>query len=142
MADAAVKDLSPASLAYGSCDVRIVMCRRTPNERGEFFWGPNESGSYDEHTPVLRIMRARSPKQLVLVGHACHPTSTGLVDKWSPDYPGSMRRKLDIPDLPGSEQANATSISLPYFTSEQPELIDQYAQAFEKVWARREQLAR
>lgn len=46
-----------------------------------------------------------------------------------------------IPELPGSEQANATAISLPYFTSEQPELVEQYAQAFEKVWAHRQQLA-
>src|SRR5439155_9685006 len=58
-------------------------------------WGPNPNGSYDPHTPVLRITRAQSPKQLVLVGHACHPTSTGMTDKWSPDYPGAMRRKLE-----------------------------------------------
>lgn len=45
-----------------------------------------------------------------------------------------------IPELPGSEQANSTAISLPYFTSEQPELVEQYAQAFEKVWAHRKEL--
>lgn len=42
-----------------------------------------------------------------------------------------------IPDLPGSAQANATSIGLPYFTVDAPELCDQYAAAFEKVWAHR-----
>lgn len=47
-----------------------------------------------------------------------------------------------IPELPGSEQANRTSISLPVFTSEQPELVDQYAKAFEKVWAHRKKLTR
>ena len=46
-----------------------------------------------------------------------------------------------IPDLPGSEQANATAISLPYLTSDQPELVDQYVAAFEKVWAKRKDLA-
>lgn len=46
-----------------------------------------------------------------------------------------------IPELPGSEQANATAIPLPYFTSEAPELIDQYVKAFEKVWAHRKELA-
>jgi hypothetical protein len=71
------------------------MCRRLPNDRGEITWGPDPEGSYDPHTPVLRITRAQSPKQLVLVGHACHPTSTGTVDKWSPDYPGAMRRKVE-----------------------------------------------
>jgi dTDP-4-amino-4,6-dideoxygalactose transaminase len=46
-----------------------------------------------------------------------------------------------IPELPNSDKANATSISLPYFTSERPELIDQYIKAFEKVWAHRRELA-
>jgi dTDP-4-amino-4,6-dideoxygalactose transaminase len=47
-----------------------------------------------------------------------------------------------IPELPGSEEANATGISLPYFTSDQPELAEQYVLAFEKVWAHRKQLAK
>jgi len=47
-----------------------------------------------------------------------------------------------IPELPGSEQANATAIPLPYFTSDVPELVEQYARAFEKVWAHREELGR
>lgn len=46
-----------------------------------------------------------------------------------------------IPELPGSEQANATAIPLPYFTTEVPELVDQYVQAFEKVWAHRDEIA-
>jgi perosamine synthetase len=47
----------------------------------------------------------------------------------------------EIPDLPGSERANATAIPLPYFTSEVPELVEQYVRAFEKVWAHRRELA-
>ncbi|MBI5771369.1 MAG: DegT/DnrJ/EryC1/StrS family aminotransferase [Verrucomicrobia bacterium] len=47
-----------------------------------------------------------------------------------------------IPELPGSEQANRTSISLPVFTSEQPELVEQYVKAFEKVWAHRAKLGK
>jgi dTDP-4-amino-4,6-dideoxygalactose transaminase len=45
-----------------------------------------------------------------------------------------------IPDLPGSDEANRTGISLPYFTTDVPELVDQYASAFEKVWAHRDKL--
>ena len=45
-----------------------------------------------------------------------------------------------IPELPGSRQANATGIALPYFTNEVPELVDQYIAAFEKVWANRKKL--
>jgi perosamine synthetase len=43
--------------------------------------------------------------------------------------------------LPGSDEANRTAMMLPYFTSEQPELVDQYVKAFEKVWAHRQELA-
>jgi len=46
-----------------------------------------------------------------------------------------------IPELPGSEQANRTAIGLPLFTAEVPELVEQYAVAFEKVWAHRKELA-
>ena len=52
-------------------------------------------------------------------------------EKWwhhLPAQPGS---------LPGCDQANRTTIRMPYFTSEVPELIDQYVKAFEKVWAHR-----
>jgi dTDP-4-amino-4,6-dideoxygalactose transaminase len=54
---------------------------------------------------------------------------------------GWWHHKPVIPELPGCEQANATAISLPYFTSEVPELVDQYAKAFEKVWSHRRELA-
>ena len=46
----------------------------------------------------------------------------------------------EIPDLPGSKQANDTGIALPFFTEEAPELVEQYAKAFEKVWAQRASL--
>jgi dTDP-4-amino-4,6-dideoxygalactose transaminase len=48
-----------------------------------------------------------------------------------------------IPDrLPGLEAIERTGISLPRFTKPVPELIDQYVQAFEKVWAHRNQLGK
>jgi dTDP-4-amino-4,6-dideoxygalactose transaminase len=47
-----------------------------------------------------------------------------------------------IPDLPGSEQANQTAIGLPYFTRPEPELVEQYVKAFEKVWAHRSELGK
>jgi dTDP-4-amino-4,6-dideoxygalactose transaminase len=43
--------------------------------------------------------------------------------------------------LPGSDQANRSAIALPYFTSEAPELMEQYVKAFEKVWSFRKQLS-
>lgn len=44
--------------------------------------------------------------------------------------------------VPGCDEANRTAISLAYFTSDQPELVEQYAAAFEKVWAHRDELAK
>jgi dTDP-4-amino-4,6-dideoxygalactose transaminase len=43
--------------------------------------------------------------------------------------------------LPGTTQVNATHIFLPLVHGEAPELLDQWVQAFEKVWANRAQLA-
>ncbi len=43
--------------------------------------------------------------------------------------------------LPGCEQVNRTAIRVPLFQQDAPELVDQYATAFEKVWAHRKSLA-
>jgi len=43
--------------------------------------------------------------------------------------------------LPGVDEALRTGITLPRFTKDVPELIDQYVKAFEKVWAHRNELA-
>jgi dTDP-4-amino-4,6-dideoxygalactose transaminase len=40
----------------------------------------------------------------------------------------------------GCDEVNRTAISLAYFTSDQPELTEQYAAAFEKVWAHRDKI--
>lgn len=48
-----------------------------------------------------------------------------------------------VPDrLPGLEETLRTGVSLPRFTKPVPELIDQYVQAFEKVWAHRAALGK
>lgn len=44
--------------------------------------------------------------------------------------------------IPGCEEINKTAILMPYWTSEQPELVEQYGAAFEKVWAHREELGK
>jgi dTDP-4-amino-4,6-dideoxygalactose transaminase len=46
-----------------------------------------------------------------------------------------------IPEkMPGCEYVNANHIFLPLFYGEAPELIEQYAKAFEKIWAHRDKL--
>lgn len=50
---------------------------------------------------------------------------------------------VNIPaTLPGTEQVNRTALHLPLFYEDVPELEDQYVKAFEKVWARRGELAK
>jgi perosamine synthetase len=41
---------------------------------------------------------------------------------------------------PGCDRANETSLSVALFRTDQPELVEQYARAFEKVWANRDKL--
>lgn len=95
LAGRACGSLAPAEISYGSCSTRIGMCRRTLDERGKVTWRPNPAGSYDDHTPVLRVVRRGTPEEILVVGHACHPTSSGTIARWSPDYPGSMRDTLE-----------------------------------------------
>ena len=101
--DAALKNLSPATIEYGSIDFRGIGCNRRLPVDGKITWGPYPEGSFDGHTPILRIKRDQSPRQLVVVGHACHPTSSGKIEKWSPDYPGAVRDYLadQLPDTKG-----------------------------------------
>lgn len=51
--------------------------------------------------------------------------------------------KPKIPEtLPGSEEVNRTHFFVAFQYEEAPDVIEQYANAFEKVWAKREQLAK
>ncbi len=91
LVDDAISSLVSGTVQYGSLETRIGHHRRAP---GGKTWAVNPEGSYDAHTPVLRLGREGSPGEIVLVGHACHPTSSGGMDKWTPDYPGAMRRRI------------------------------------------------
>lgn len=42
--------------------------------------------------------------------------------------------------VPGCDEANRKAIQLPLWTTDQPELLEQYAAAFEKVWANRKSI--
>lgn len=96
LADRALASLAAAEIHFGSCNAQIGMCRRSLDKDGRVRWAPDPKGSYDRHTPILRIARRQSPRTILVVGHACHPTSMGEVkEEWSPDYPGAMRRKLE-----------------------------------------------
>ena len=92
--DAAIENLSPTTIEYGWFDFRGIGCNRRLPVEGKITWGPYREGLFDAHTPIFRIRRDAELKQLLVVGHACHPTSSGTIQKWSPDYPGAMRDYL------------------------------------------------
>ena len=92
--DAAMENLSPATIEYGWFDFHGIGCNRRLPVDGKITWGPYKEGPFDGHTPIIRIRRDIKPQQLLVVGHACHPTSSGTIQKWSPDYPGTMRDYL------------------------------------------------
>lgn len=98
--DAAVQDLCPATVQYSSIDFRGIGCNRRLPQEGKIIFGAYAQGSFDGHTPILRMTRTRSPRQIIMVGHACHPTSSANLEKWSPGYPGAMRDYLvaNLPD--------------------------------------------
>src|ERR1051325_8849597 len=95
LADRALNHAGPGSIAYHSLETRIGHNRRLLDASGRVHWAPNPQGSYDTHTPVLVVTRRRSPRRIVVVGNACHPTSSGMIPKWTTDYPGAMRDSLE-----------------------------------------------
>jgi hypothetical protein len=98
--DAAFANLAGSSIDYGWINYMGIGCNRRRPVDGKITWGPYKEGSFDGHTPVIRIKLA-GKQQLLVVGHACHPTSSGTIQKWSPDYPGAMRDFLTskMPDI-------------------------------------------
>ena len=98
--ESAIGDLCPATVQYSDIDFRGIGCNRRVSKEGRVSFGPNAQGAFDGHTPILRVIRTQSPRQIVMVGHACHPTSSGNIEQWSPGYPGAMRDHLvaNLPD--------------------------------------------
>ena len=82
---------------------------------------------------VVEALKAEGVNAGALSYRLQHKCPLYAEDEW-------WHHKPVIPELPGSEQANATAISLPYFTEDAPELVEQYVKAFEKVWAHRKEL--
>jgi perosamine synthetase len=85
---------------------------------------------------VVKALRAEGVGASAFNWNLLHKYPLFQEAKWwhhAPEQPG---------DLPGSDLANRTCFSMPIFTNEAPELIDQHVKAFEKVWANRKELAK
>lgn len=96
LADEALGNLTPGEVTYGHIDTMVGHNRRDPKGNGVVEWRPNPKNDYDTHTPILRLSRkGAAVDDIVLVGHACHPTSSGGINKFTPDYPGAMRDRIE-----------------------------------------------
>lgn len=91
LAGKALESLSPGKVGYTHMKAQVGHNRRIVKDGKVAGWGPSPDNHYDHHTPIFVIERDVMPKRIVLVSHACHPTATGSVNKWSPDWPGAMR---------------------------------------------------
>jgi neutral ceramidase len=94
-AQAAVEDLSPAEISYGSGQATFAVNRRTNpeasvpmlREKGEL------KGPVDHAVPVLSI-RSNGKLRGLLFGYACHSTTLSYF-KWCGDYPGFAMQDLE-----------------------------------------------
>jgi dTDP-4-amino-4,6-dideoxygalactose transaminase len=96
------------------------------------FIDEKESGM--NRAKVIEALKAEGVNASALHYTLQHELAVYAEDEW-------WHHKPELPELPGSRQANDSSIALPYFTKEVPEMVDQYIKAFEKVWAHRSELA-
>jgi neutral ceramidase len=105
LVDRAIDDLALGTLEFYGASCQVGHCRRKYVPQKHLVeWCPNPEGHYDKHTPVIKITRPgkEDGRRILMVAHACHPTSSGAMDKWSPDYPGAMRDQLIATLGPGT----------------------------------------
>lgn len=119
-------------------ELRGLYDQRTRPEAQRLYYDANvifveESEAGISRDKLVRALKAEGVAARPFIYRLQHKCALYAEEKW-------WHHKPSIPELPGSEKANATAIMLPYFTSPVPELIDQYVKAFEKIWAHREQL--
>jgi len=100
---AALGDLKPASLEYGSGRATFAVNRRVYHgDRVDF--GENLDGPVDWDVPVLRVKGTDGAIRAIIFGYACHGTSVQSGDDWytvSGDYMGYACRLLEA-NQPGA----------------------------------------
>lgn len=83
---AAVNDLQPAVLHFGTGKARFAVNRRQPTKDGVIN-GTNPEGPVDHSVPVLRITTPAHKLRAVVFGYACHNTTLDI-NEWCGDYAG------------------------------------------------------
>ena len=95
VAGAALKDLAPATIAYGEGSAGFAMNRRLPTPTG-FKNSPNKDGLVDHRVPVLKVVDRAGKLRAILFAYACHNTTLGGdIYQFSGDYAGYAQAALE-----------------------------------------------
>ena len=98
LADRAIAELAPATVAFGSARAAFAMNRRTPT-RERVLNHPNPHGPVDHAVPVLGVRDTQGGLRGLVFGYACHNTTMGF-RRWLGDYAGYAQQYLEE-DHPG-----------------------------------------
>jgi hypothetical protein len=103
-AQAALADLKPATLAWGTGKCNFVRNRRLYNANGTYLkMGPNPDKPVDDVVPVLRVSSPEGQLRAIVFGCACHAVTFGPDNlKISGDYVSFAKEKIES-DNPGIE---------------------------------------
>jgi hypothetical protein len=92
---AALGDLKPARLAYGTGQAGFAMNRRQATAKGVQI-GVNPQGPMDHEVPVLKVEGVDGSLRAVLFAYACHNTTlTGEFYELSGDYAGFAQEAVE-----------------------------------------------
>ncbi len=89
----AVKNLKPATLAFGQGEAAFAVNRRQKTEKG-ITLGVNREGPVDHGVPVLSVTAADGKLLAVAFGYACHNTTLSYF-QWCGDYAGFAQIEVE-----------------------------------------------
>lgn len=94
--DAALADLQPAQLSWGSGTATFAVNRRNnPADKvPELRAAGTLRGPFDHDVPVLAVRDSAGKLTAVVFGYACHATTLALF-QWCGDYPGYAQIELE-----------------------------------------------
>ncbi|MGC8760919.1 MAG: neutral/alkaline non-lysosomal ceramidase N-terminal domain-containing protein [Bryobacteraceae bacterium] len=98
---AALADLAPAEIAFGSGEARFGVNRRQFTDKGVII-GVNPDGPTDPRVPVVRVTSPSGKVRALLFGYACHNTTlTAEFYQLSGDYAGYAQAEIER-EFPGA----------------------------------------
>ena len=101
LAEAALADLQPARVSWGTGVGFFAMNRRKPTAEGVVN-APNPRGYVDRTVPVMRVESLAGELRGIVFGYACHNTTLGAQLQITSDYAGYAQRYIESqhPNVP------------------------------------------